>query len=113
MLDAWNESDATKVRGYLKAALDDNVRFVDPTIDLVGIDAFETTVHEVQARIPGAVYSRISRVDAHHNVYRYHWVIHVGGKLAVQDFDTVAAVDDKVSLVIGFVGDLPLNEVSL
>jgi hypothetical protein len=110
MLDAWNERDASKIRGHLDAALNHDVRFVDPTIDLTGIDAFEAMVHQVQARIPGAIYSRISDVDSHHNVHRYRWAIHLHGKLAVQGFDAVQSKNDKVSLVIGFFGGLAIND---
>jgi hypothetical protein len=113
MLAAWNEPDPAKIRGHLEAALNNDVRFVDPTIDIVGIDDFESMVHDVQARIPGAVYSRISKVDAHHNVYRYHWAIHSQGKLLVQGFDVIEAKNDKISKVIGFFGDLALNDSTL
>ena len=47
MLAAWNETDASRVRGHLERALAPGVRFVDPSIDLTGIDAFEANVHEV------------------------------------------------------------------
>lgn len=109
MLNAWNETDATKIRSHLDAALNNDVRFVDPTIDITGIDAFEAMVHEVQARIPNAVYSRTSAVDSHHNVHRYHWAIHHNGQLAVQGFDTVEVKNDQVSLVIGFFGELLIS----
>lgn len=105
MLAAWNESDPSQIRTHLEAALNQDVHFVDPTIEVTGIDAFETMVHEVQARIPGAVYSRASKVESHHNVHRYHWAIHVQGKLAVQGFDVVESHNDKVSNVIGFFGN--------
>lgn len=72
MLDAWNEPDATKIRAHLDAALNDDVRFVDPTIDFTGIDAFDAMVHKVQSRILNAIYSRISDVDSHHNAHGYH-----------------------------------------
>ena len=56
MLAAWNEPDPTKVRDHLEKALAPEVHFVDPSIDIVGIDAFEADVHRVHEQAPGAVY---------------------------------------------------------
>ncbi|GAA6140146.1 nuclear transport factor 2 family protein [Arenicella sp. 4NH20-0111] len=109
MLDAWNEQDPTRIRAHLEAALTSDVYFADPTIVLTGIDDFEKMVHEVQGRIPGAVYSRTSRVDTHHDLYRYHWAIHVNGEQIVQGFDVVEERKGKVARVLGFFGDLPIN----
>ena len=55
MLAAWNEKDPTLVRGHLDKALTADVHFVDPSVDIVGIDAFEANVHAVKAQIPGAI----------------------------------------------------------
>ena len=76
MLAAWNESDASRVRSHLGKALAPQVRFVDPSIDVTGIDGFEVNVHEVHAKNPGNVYSRASKVDSQHGFHRYHWAIH-------------------------------------
>jgi len=111
MLDAWNEKESSKVRSHLEASLTEDVYFCDPTIELTGIDAFETMVYEVQAKIPGAIYSRTSKVDSHHNLYRYHWAIHSGSEQIIQGFDVVEERDGKVSKVLGFFGDLPNNTV--
>ncbi len=111
MLAAWNESDSAKVRGHLERALAPNVRFVDPSIDLTGLDEFEANVHDVHERLPGAVYSRTSSVDSHHQLYRYNWAIHVSGKLVLPGFDVVE-IDDtgRVSDVLGFFGPLAPRE---
>lgn len=81
MLAAWNEADPSLVRGHLERALAPGVRFVDPSIDVTGIDGFEANVHEVHASLPGAVYSRTSGVDEQHGFHRYHWAIHQNGEL--------------------------------
>ena len=41
MLAAWNEAESTLVRGHLEKALAPDIRFVDPSIDVTGIDGFE------------------------------------------------------------------------
>ena len=108
MLAAWNEPDAALTRAHLEKALAPNVRFVDPSIDVTGIDGFEDNVHEVRSKLAGAVYSRTSGVDAHHGFYRYHWAIHQGEQLVVVGFD-VAQTDEsgRVACVIGFFGEVP------
>lgn len=108
MLAAWNEPEAAHVRGHLDLALADDVRFVDPSVDVTGIDGFEANVHEVHARLPGAVYSRTSGVDSQHGFHRYHWAIHQNGELIMPGFDVVETDSSgRVTCVIGFFGPLP------
>jgi SnoaL-like protein len=109
MLAAWNEHDLTKVRGHLEKALAPDVHFVDPANDVSGIDAFELMVHEFRGKIlPQAVCSRASGVDGHHGLYRYDWVIHSEGEVAVNGFDVVVTDDaGMISKVYGFFGPLP------
>ena len=105
MMAAWNEADPSKVRAHLDKALDENVRFVDPSIDLTGIDAFEANVHEVQKSLPEAVYSRACDVDSQHGFHRYHWAIHQDGKLITPGFDVTETNEQgKVTCVMGFFG---------
>lgn len=111
MLAAWNEPNSELVRGHLLKALTPGVRFVDPSIDLTGIDAFEANVHEVQTNQPGAVYSRTSGVDSQRGFHRYHWAIHLNGKLLVPGFDVVETNDEGLVVsVIGFFGPMPEME---
>ncbi len=113
MLAAWNELDPTKVRGHLEQALTTDVHFVDPSVDLVGIDAFEANIHRVHEQTPGAVYSRTSDVDGHHDHHRYHWAIHLDGELLLAGFDvTVTDADARVEKVIGFFGPLDPSAVA-
>jgi len=108
MLAAWNEPDSALVRSHLEKALTPDIRFVDPSIDVTGIDGFEANVHEVQSKNPGASYARTSGVDSHNGFYRYHWEIHNDGKLLMPGFD-VAETNDSglIKLVIGFFGPVP------
>ncbi|GAA5315421.1 MAG: nuclear transport factor 2 family protein [Candidatus Pelagadaptatus aseana] len=108
MLAAWNESDPKLVRSHLEKALSPSVRFVDPSIDVTGIDGFEANVHEVHQQLPGAVYSRSSGFDCQHGFYRYHWAIHQDGKLVMPGFDVVETDESgRVVTVIGFFGAIP------
>lgn len=108
MLAAWNEANPTLVRSHLEKALHPDVRFVDPSIDVSGIEGFEKNVHEVKATIPGSVYSRASGVDSQHGFHRYHWEIHQKERLLLSGFDVTATDEDgKIILVIGFFGTIP------
>ncbi|MEM1439212.1 MAG: nuclear transport factor 2 family protein [Pseudomonadota bacterium] len=107
MLAAWNERDQGQIRGHLKRALSPGVRFVDPSIDLTGIDAFEANIRKVQAQVPGADYLRVSPVDSQNRFHRYHWAIRHDGKTVLEGFDVTQTDEDgRVTLVIGFFGRL-------
>lgn len=111
MLAAWNERDDAKVRGHLDRALSPQVRFIDPTHDITGIDAFEVMVHAFHENLPDAVCSRASGLDAHHRLYRYEWAIHRGKELLLPGFDVVETDDSGlVTQVLGFFGPLPAKE---
>ena len=79
MLAAWNEPDPALVRHHVERAVAPGVEFVDPSVATHGIDEFETNVHRVQRSLPGAIYSRTSGVDSHHQLHRYSWQISRGG----------------------------------
>ena len=108
LMAAWNEPNPNKTRSYLDKALTPNVRFVDPSIDIIGIDEFEKNIHDVRAKNPGTRFSRASKVDSQHGFFRYHWSIHnAEGKLVMPGFD-VEEIDEqeRVKCVIGFFGEL-------
>jgi len=108
MLAAWNEREPAKVRGHLEQALARDVRFIDPTHDITGIDAFEAMVHEFRQKFPDAVCSRASGIDSHHLLHRYNWEIHRGGELMVPGFDVLETdASGRVAQVLGFFGPLP------
>jgi len=105
MLSVWNTTDKDEQRALVDAAMEHNVHFVDPNHNIIGRDAFLAMVDEVQGKIPGAVYSRSSRVDFQNNHSRYHWSIHLNDKLLIAGFD-MSEVNDagKIVKVVGFFG---------
>lgn len=107
MLAIWNSSDAAEIKRLTAEALETNVHFVDPNYNIIGHEAFIEMVHAVQAKIPGAVYSHTSDFDCHHNHYRYHWAIHMGGQQIISGFD-MSEINDagKVVKITGFFGEL-------
>ncbi len=107
MLAVWNSTDETEIRDLTETALEHNVHFVDPNHNIIGREAFIDMVHLVHSQIPGAVYSRASRIDVQNNHCRYHWAIHQNNELIMPGFD-VTEVNDagKIVKVIGFFGEL-------
>ncbi|MBI1339509.1 hypothetical protein GC169_04755 [bacterium] len=107
MLLIWNTTDPAKKAALCAEALEHNVHFVDPNHNIVGHSAFLKMVDEVQKRIPGARYSRASKIDVQNNHCRYHWAIEHNGAPLMAGFD-VTEVNDagKIVKVIGFFGEL-------
>lgn len=103
MMAVWNTTDPEEQRVLVDASMEHNVHFVDPNHNIIGRDAFLKMAALVQSQIPGAVYSRASEVDMQNNFCRYHWAIHLDGKLIMPGFD-VTEVNDagKIVKVIGF-----------
>lgn len=105
MMAIWNTSDAAEIERLTAEALEHNVHFADPNHNIVGRAAFIAMVHEVQARIPGSVYSRASRIDVQNNFCRYHWSIDFEGRRLMDGFDVTEVNDGgKIVKVLGFFG---------
>ncbi len=110
-LAARNERDQAEVRGRLEQALSPEVRFIDPTQGIVGLDPFEKLVHAVRENLPDAVCSRAGGVDTHHRLYRYELAIHRSEELMPTGFDVVETDGaGPVTEVLGFLGPLPAKE---
>ena len=107
MLSVWNTTDGDEKASLVQTALEHNVHFVDPNHNIIGRSAFLKMVDEVQAKAPGAIYSRASKLDVQNNFYRYHWSVHLNGKLIMPGFDVTEVNDTgKIVKVIGFFGAL-------
>ncbi|QPC99654.1 nuclear transport factor 2 family protein [Qipengyuania soli] len=107
MLAIWNSDDAEEKRRLADLALEHNVHFADPNHNIVGRDAFLAMAEHVQKRIPGAIYSRASRIDVQNNFCRYHWAIDLNGQRLMDGFDMTEVNDSgRIVKVIGFFGKL-------
>lgn len=105
MLKVWNTTDAQEKRALVEASMEHNVHFVDPNHNIIGREAFLAMVEQVQSQIPGAVYSRASRIDMQNNHCRYHWSIHLKGQLLMAGFDMTEVNDaGRIVKVVGFFG---------
>lgn len=107
MLAIWNTSDENEQKTLADQVFEHNIHFVDPNHNIIGKPAFLKMVKQVQSQIPGAVYSRASKLDTQNNHCRYHWSIHMGDQLLIAGFDCTEVNDaGKIVKVIGFFGEL-------
>ena len=107
MLACWNSETGEDIRANATAALEHNVHFVDPNHNIIGVEAFINMVKMVKEQVPGAIYSRASKIDMQNNFCRYHWAVHKDNVLLLEGFDVTEVNDSgKVVKVIGFFGTL-------
>lgn len=107
MMAVWNTTDEAEKRALTEAALEHNVHFVDPNHNIIGREAFLAMVADTQAKFPGASYGHASKIDIQNNFCRYHWSVHLDGKLVLPGFDVTEVNDGgKIVKVIGFFGEL-------
>lgn len=108
LLAAWNETDLAKIRGHLERALAPDILFADPDNLIHGIDAFEEMVRGFRLAYPDAITAHTSGYNVHHNRYRYHWLVSIGGKPAVPGMDvTHIGNDGLIDRIDGFFGPVP------
>lgn len=88
-LAGWNEWDADKRRALFARAVVPDIEFTDPLHQLHGFEAFLAMVADFQQTRPGAVTTRTSPIDMHHDCARYHWSITIGGTKLIDGFDVV------------------------
>jgi len=107
MMAIWNSTSKSEIERLTEEALETNVHFVDPNYNIMGRPAFIDMVHAVHAKIPGASYAHVGKIDSHHNHHRYHWAIHMGETLIMAGFDVTETNDaGKIVKVTGFFGEL-------
>jgi hypothetical protein len=107
MMEMWNERDMCQIRRRLEAIMDPHVEFCDPLHHIHGLDAFEAMVRKFREDYPRAELSRTTKIDHHHDRYRYEWLIVQDGKTVIPGFD-VAQIDPdgKIKRIDGFFGPL-------
>jgi len=103
----WNEVDLDRIRGHLDRAVSDDFLFADPINFHAGRDALEANVREFRAEHPTAGFELASRIDSHHQRYRYEWNLVQDGEVTLRGFD-VTTLDDEglIERIDGFFGPL-------
>lgn len=106
---SWNEPDPGKRLSAIAASCAADARYRDPVMASEGQAGLDAMLAGVQARFPGFVLKRISKVDSHNDAVRFAWSLGpAAGPSVVEgvDFATLAA-DGKLALIVGFIDKAP------
>ncbi len=108
-IDTWNEVDPTARRTALDKLWADGGRYVDPLVDVQGVDQIDATIAAVQAQFPEFVFRLAGPVDGHHDQCRFRWELGPRDTEApVAGFDVVVTdADGRLASVLGFLDRVP------
>ncbi|MDP2329224.1 MAG: nuclear transport factor 2 family protein [Reyranella sp.] len=105
----WNETDPARRRAGIAAAWAEAGTYRDPVMASDGPAGIDTMLAGVQAKFPGFVLKRTSRVDAHNGTCRFTWSLGpAAGPSVVEGVDFCAlAPDGRLASVVGFIDKMP------
>jgi hypothetical protein len=106
---SWNETDPARRQSSLAASCAANASYRDPVMVSDGQAGLDAMLAGVQAKFPGFVLKRISKVDSHNNAVRFAWSLGpVSGPSVVEgvDFATLSS-DGKLANIVGFIDKMP------
>jgi hypothetical protein len=102
---SWNETDPAKRKSALAASCATDARYRDPVMVSDGQAGLDAMLAGVQAKFPGFVLKRISKVDSHNDAVRFAWSLGPASGPSVAegvDFATLSA-DGKLANIVGFI----------
>ena len=102
---SWNETDPARRQSSLAASCAANASYRDPVMVSDGQAGLDAMLAGVQAKFPGFVLRRISKVDSHNNAVRFAWSLGpAAGPSVVEgvDFATLSA-DGKLASIVGLI----------
>ena len=102
---SWNETDPAKRKSALAASCAAGASYRDPVMVSDGQAGLDAMLAGVQAKFPGFVLKRISKVDSHNGAVRFAWSLGpASGPSVVEgvDFATLSA-DGKLASIVGFI----------
>src|SRR5437868_11895607 len=105
----WNETDAGRRQAGIARAWAPGARYRDPLMASDGHDGIDAMLAAVQAKFPGFVLRRTSRVDCHNGSARFSWSLGpASGPTVVEGVDFCAlAADGRLASVVGFINKAP------
>ena len=101
----WNETDPARRRAGIARAWAEAGRYRDPVMASDGYAGMDAMLAGVQAKFPGFVLRRTSKVDAHNGAARFAWSLGpAAGPSVVEGVDFCAlAPDGRLVEVVGFI----------
>ena len=105
----WNETDAARRQAAIARAWEAGGRYRDPLMASEGHAGIDAMLAGVQARFPGFVLKRTSKVDSHNDWVRFAWSLGPeAGPAVVEGVDFCAlAPDGRLASVVGFIDKMP------
>jgi hypothetical protein len=105
----WNETDAARRQAAIARAWAPDARYRDPLMASDGHAGIDAMLAAVQARFPGFVLRRTSKVDCHNGSARFSWSLGpAAGPTVVEGVDFCAlAADGRLASVVGFIDKAP------
>ena len=106
---AWNETDAGRRAAAVAQAFAEKGTYRDPVMISDGHSGVDAMLAGVQAKFPGFVLKRISKVDHHNGALHFSWSLGpAAGPSVVEgvDFCTLAP-DGRLASVVGFIDKMP------
>ena len=109
-LEAYGETDPAQRLALIAQVWHIGGQLIDPPLDATGHSAISEMASAVQEQFPGHRFRRSSGVDAHHGFARYGWeLVAADGTVTVAGLDVAEVDGSRLRRVIGFFGDLPVN----
>ena len=105
----WNETDAARRQAGIARAWAADGRYRDPVMASDGHAAIDAMLAGVQAKFPGFVLRRTSKVDAHNGAARFTWSLGpASGPSVVEGVDFCELTPDgRLVEVVGFIDKMP------
>ena len=105
-LATWNETDAARRQASIARAWEQAGRYRDPLMASEGHAGIDAMLAGVQARFPGFVIQRTSKIDAHNDWARFSWSRGHAAVVEGVDFCALSPAGRLVS-VVGFIDKMP------
>ena len=108
-LATWNETDAARRQAGIARAWAASGHYRDPLMASTGHAEIDAMLAAVQARFPGFVLKRTSKVDCHNDAVRFAWALGpASGSAVVEgvDFGTLTP-EGKLASIVGFIDRMP------
>src|SRR5437899_12976279 len=98
---SWNETDPARRKSALAASCAADARYRDPVMVSDGQAGLDAMLAGVQAKFPGFVLKRISKVDSHNDAVRFAWSLgQAAGPTLVEGVDVATLTsDDKLGAI--------------
>jgi hypothetical protein len=108
-VETWNEADPARRRTGIARAWAERGRYRDPVMASDGHDAIDAMLAGVQAKFPGFVLKRISKIDHHNDAARFAWSLGpAAGPSVVEGVDfCLLSPDGRLASVVGFIDKMP------